>query len=81
MGWVLSGPDPSAMTQSSAMNLITTHILTVGAGPLNDHDLNKTLRSFGELEPLGIKVQKQRSQSINIKLVLKMGGTKYCCCA
>ena len=55
LGWVLSGPGPSAPTQSSAINLITTHILTVGAEPLNDHDLNETLCSFWELESLGIR--------------------------
>ena len=43
-------------TQLSATNLITTHILTVGARPLNDYDLNETLRSFWELESLGIRI-------------------------
>ena len=56
LGWVLSGPGPSMPTQLSATNLITTHILTVGARPLNDYDLNETLRSFWELESLGIRI-------------------------
>ena len=55
LGWVLSGPGLSMPTQLSATNLITTHILTVGARPLNDYDLNETLCSFWELESLGIR--------------------------
>ena len=41
-------------TQLSATNLVTTHILTVGAKPLNNCDLNETLCSR-ELESLGIR--------------------------
>ena len=54
LGWVLSGPGPSIHTEIPIMSLTTTHTLTIGAGISSNSDLDNRLRSFWELESLGI---------------------------
>ena len=50
-GWVLSGP-VSCLVHDSSTSLVT-HVLKVETGPTN-RELDKKLRSFWDLESLGI---------------------------
>ena len=52
LGWVLSGPMPSTSDSRCSANLVTTHVLRVDAETAS---LDKQLRSFWELESLGIQ--------------------------
>ncbi len=54
LGWVLS-----LQSTPSSVNLITTHTLRVDTLQLDTEALNDTLRSFGDLESLGIKADEQ----------------------
>lgn len=57
LGWVLSGPTQSseAMVQSAAC-VVTTHLLRVDSQPIDESaQLSEQLRSFWELESLGIR--------------------------
>ena len=51
---VLSGPTSSAESEQSAVNLITTHVLRADALQPDSEPLDNALRSFWELESLGI---------------------------
>ena len=67
-GWVLSGP-VSCLVHDSSTSLVT-HVLKVETGPTN-RELDKKLRSFWELESLGIldtedTVYKQLSSHISL---------------
>ena len=58
LGWVLSGPAPpnkQESTHKATMNLLAAHTLRIDAEPSDTHDLDDCLRSFWELESLGIK--------------------------
>lgn len=53
LGWVLSGPTGVSEQERSAVSLMNTHTLLVEG--ITNKDLDKTLRSFWELESLGIE--------------------------
>ena len=58
LGWVLSGPAHLTQTTTPlqpSMSLIATHTLKIEASPSGMDELNSTLRSFWELESLGIR--------------------------
>ena len=52
LGWVLSGMVPE---QRSPLSLLTTHVLRVDASPHHTGNLDEILRSFWNLESLGIE--------------------------
>ena len=61
LGWVLSGPThcPEAMVNSVA-GVVTTHLLRVDSQPIDESaQLSEQLRSFWELESLGIHEQEK----------------------
>lgn len=53
LGWVLSGPVPGQHSEGCSMNLTTTHVLCADT-QITDAGLDAQLRSFWELESLGI---------------------------
>lgn len=53
LGWVLSGPAGMTGQHKSTVSLVTTHILRVEG--ITNKELDTTLRSFWELESLGIQ--------------------------
>ena len=55
LGWVLSGPSSRATTEQCAMNLSITHVLHAETHPMDTCTLDNQLRSFWELEALGIQ--------------------------
>ena len=55
LGWVLSGPTPFTGASSQSTSLITSHTLHVGISTPDAKTLDDTLRSFWELEAMGIK--------------------------
>eukprot|EP00731_Ephydatia_muelleri_P024186 Em0016g457a len=55
LGWILSGPVQS-VSHECAVNLITTHVLKADDGVTNKM-LDDTMRSFWELESMGIQVK------------------------
>ena len=54
LGWVLSGPTRSREVDHCSMNLVTTHVLRVDTQPNDSKSLDNRLRSFWDLESLGI---------------------------
>ncbi len=54
LGWVLSGPTPAKDQAQCSMNLTTTHVLRAETQELESTVLDEQLRSFWELESLGI---------------------------
>ena len=54
LGWVLSGPTNSMDLPESSVNLVTTHVLRVDSQECENRGLEEGLRSFWELESLGI---------------------------
>ena len=67
LGWVLSGPAPIA-----DYSLLTTHSLRIDT--YKEESLNKTLRTFWELESLGISVScKSVHQEFEENILLKDG--------
>ena len=54
LGWVLSGPTITKGSITCSTNLTTTHVLQVEAQSLESESLDERLRSFRELESLGI---------------------------
>ena len=55
-GWVLSGPTVTTSQITSVTSLVATHTLRVDAEPDTSRDLDSCLRSFWDLESLGIHV-------------------------
>ena len=55
LGWVLSGTAPSTEDQQSATSLLTTHVLRVDTSPQDSDNLEHVLRSFWELESMGVR--------------------------
>ena len=57
LGWVLSGPVEGLLSQNTSCNLVSTHALKVdGYVPQeSEHSLDRTLKSFWDLESLGIR--------------------------
>ena len=53
LGWVLSGPTGVAEKEESAVSLVNAHTLRVEG--ITNKELDNTLRSFWELESLGIE--------------------------
>ena len=71
LGWVLSSAVPTSTDRVSPVNFLITHALSVGA-PTNTENLDEVLRSFWNLESLGIKsveetVLDEFSQTIRFK--------------
>jgi len=59
LGWVLSGPtQPTELAMNSAACVATTHLLRVDSQHAESAQLSEVLRSFWELESLGIHEQK-----------------------
>ena len=54
LGWVLSGPVKGIPPQDSSVNFISTHSLKVGT-QTTPRDLDERLKTFWDLETLGIK--------------------------
>ena len=74
LGWVLSGPGSPPLADLSTTSLITVHTLTVGTESFNDHNLTNQLRSFWELESLGIgKVEKSTHDKFKEDICFKEG--------
>lgn len=75
LGWVLSGPAHSVQTMmllQPSPNLVATHTLRVDDDSRDTDELNRTLRSFWELESLGIRdpensVHEEFENSIEMK--------------
>ena len=59
LGWVLSGPIPETKFSKNSASLLTTHTLHVGMAVSETKTLSETLRSFWELESLGVKQPNQ----------------------
>ena len=59
LGWVLSEPTSVRGSVSCSMNLSTTHVLKVGAHLEESKSLDEQLRSFWELESLGIQEEEK----------------------
>ena len=55
LGWVLSGPTPLCSLEQNLINMSATHVLRVDAAPSDPDSLETLLRSFWELESLGIR--------------------------
>ena len=55
LGWVLSGPTRFKELDHCSMNLVTTHVLRVDTQQNDSKSLDATLRSFWDLESLGIR--------------------------
>ena len=57
LGWVLSGPVEGLQSQNVSCNLVSTHALRVDAyvQEESDRSLDRTLKSFWDLESLGIQ--------------------------
>ena len=55
LGWVLSGPTSLSGLEQGSVNLVTTHVLRADTVAPNSEPLNDTLKSFWELESLGIQ--------------------------
>ncbi len=55
LGWVLSGPVQLPELHQSSVSLVTTHTLRVDSQQLDTAKLDDRLRSFWELESLGIQ--------------------------
>ena len=53
LGWVLSGPTGLGESEKSAVSLFNTHTLRVEG--MTNRELDKTLKTFWELESLGIE--------------------------
>ena len=74
LGWVLSGPGQPISASLSATSLITVHTLAIGAESFNNDDLTNELRSFWELESLGIeKVEKSTHDKFKEDICFKEG--------
>lgn len=59
LGWVLSGCLPKMKRYKGSTSLLITHTLHVGTAANGMETLNETLRSFWELESLGVKQPEQ----------------------
>ena len=55
LGWVLSGPTCSKELDHCSVNLVTTHVLRVDTQQNESKSLDDRLRSFWDLESLGIR--------------------------
>ena len=76
LGWVLSGPIPQTKQPESSTNLLTTHTLHVGAAVNETETLNETLRSFWELESLGVR-QPDRCVLTEFEEKIKVENGRY----
>ena len=74
LGWVLSGPAGSS-GQGSSVSLMTTHTLHVEG--ITNTELHATLRSFWELESLGIQSPKSDPVSEQFRSTIQMKGGRY----
>jgi hypothetical protein len=59
LGWVLSGPTSARASVHRSVNLTTTHVLRVEAQPTEPKTLDEQLRSFWELESLGVQPEEK----------------------
>ena len=77
LGWMLSGPANLTGCRGSTVNLVTTHTLRVDDGVTNKM-LDATMRSFWELESLGIQAESvETSVSDHFASSIKMKGSCY----
>ena len=59
LGWVLSGPTSTKGAVGYSVNFTTTHVLRVDAQTEKSMSLDEQLRSFWELESLGIQEEEK----------------------
>ena len=59
LGWVLSGPTSAKGAVSCSVNFTTTHVLRVDTQTEKSMSLDEQLRSFWELESLGIQEEEK----------------------
>ena len=59
LGWVLSGPTSARGSARCSVNLTTTHVLRVQAQPQEPKGLDEQLRSFWDLESLGVQPEEK----------------------
>ena len=77
LGWMLSGPANLTKPQRTIVNFVTTHTLRVDGGVTNKM-LDATMRSFWELESLGIQVDSMENDvSDYFASSVKMKGGRY----
>ena len=77
LGWMLSGPADLTQHKGSTVNLITTHTLRTDDGVTNKM-LDATMRSFWELESLGIQAQSvETNVSDHFTSSIKRKGSRY----
>ena len=56
LGWVLPGPAKPIACPGLTVSLMPTHTCTLQVGGIMNRELDTTLRSFWDLESLGIQV-------------------------
>ena len=57
LGWVVSGAVPASDQQRAAVSIVASHVMKVESIPQQAEQLDTVLKSFWELESLGIKNQ------------------------
>ena len=75
LGWVLSGPAGKTGQRNSTVSLVTTHTLRVEG--ITNKELDSTLRSFWELESLGIQSPNHDPVSDQFTNTIQMKGGRY----
>ena len=76
VGWVLSGPAQGAELDQTSVNLITTHALRIDSQECDMTRLDDRLRSFWELESLGIQ-SPDKSVSEEFSNSIGFSGGRY----
>ena len=75
LGWVLSGPAGTTGQRKSTVSLVTTHTLRVEG--VTNKELDTTLRSFWELESLGIQSPNTDPVSDQFASTVQMKSGRY----
>ena len=78
LGWVLSGPAGMTGQRKSTVSLVTTHTLRVEG--VTNKELDTNLRSFWELESLGIQDPNSDPVSDQFTSTVQMKGGRYEVC-
>ena len=79
LGWVLSGPVSSILTETPVTSLITHTLLSDAVSLVGNQCLNEQLRSFWELESLGI-TRAEESVHDNFKKNISFKDGRYEVC-
>ncbi len=78
LGWVLSGPTCVRGSTSCSVNLTTTHVLRIDTRHQESTSLDEQLRSFWELESLGIHEDKTFYDDFTTSVVFRDGRYQVC---